>query len=308
LGAARYIVKPQKPAALLAELGAVLRERTASETPAAALDDAGFHVLHESALERQLQRKIAQLEAANRSLGESEERFRAIFEQAAVGIAQVDPRGAWQGVNQRLCDIVGYSPDELLASNVQAITHPDDLKADMAAVGELLSGASHSLSRETRFFHKSGETIWVNLSVRLARTATDGSPRYFIAVVEDIDQRKRLEQRSREQLEELQRREAYDKELLAAAERSRRALLKAVEDQALATAALRASEQRFRRFVENASDIIFELAPDGVITYLRQTGRASAQRLPMPSASRSRPTSIPMMPVPATSRRCRRYG
>ena len=268
LGAARYIVKPQKPAALLAELGAVLRERTASEKPAAALDDAGFHVLHESALERQLQRKIAQLEAANRSLGESEERFRAIFEQAAVGIAQVDPRGAWQGVNQRLCDIVGYSPDELLASNVQAITHPDDLKADMAAVGELLSGASHSLSRETRFFHKSGETIWVNLSVRLARTATDGSPRYFIAVVEDIDQRKRLEQRSREQLEELQRREAYDKELLAAAERSRRALLKAVEDQALATAALRASEQRFRRFVENASDIIFELAPDGVITYL----------------------------------------
>ena len=270
LGAARYIVKPQKPDALVAELDAVLRERTAREVPAtaAALDEAGFHVLHESALERQLERKIAQLEAANRSLGESEERFRAIFEQAAVGIAQLGQRGAWQGVNQRLCDIVGYSRDELLDGSLQAITHPDNLKADMEALGELIAGARQCFSRETRFFHKSGEVIWVNLSVRLVRAAADGSPVYFIAVVEDIDQRKRLEQRSREQLEELRRREAYDKELLAAAERSRRALLKAVEDQVLATRSLRASEQRFRNFVENASDIIFELAPDGVITYI----------------------------------------
>jgi PAS domain S-box-containing protein len=270
LGAARYIVKPQKPDALLAELGAVLRERTASKPPAAAamLDDAGFHVLHESALERQLQRKIAQLEAANRSLSQSEERFRAIFEQAAVGIAQVDAGGAWQGVNQRLCDILGYSRDELLASSVQAITHPDHLKADLKAARELVADAGLSFSRETRFLHKSGEAVWVNISVRLVRGDTDGAPAYYIAVVEDINQRKSLEQRNREQLEELQHREAYDKELLAAAERSRRALLNAVEDQTLATTALRASEQRFRSFVENASDIIFELTPDGVITYL----------------------------------------
>jgi len=122
----------------------------------------------------------------------SEEKFRATFNQAAVGIAHLTTDGGWVKVNDRLCDIVGYSRDELMHLTFQDITHPDDLELDLSHVNELLAGDIEHYSMEKRYIRKSGETIWINLTASLVRQA-DGSPDYFISVVEDINQRKQAE-------------------------------------------------------------------------------------------------------------------
>ena len=95
-------------------------------------------------------REITGQKQAQRELRESEERFRATFEQAAVGIAHVAADGRWLRVNRRLCDIVGYSREELLASDFAAITHPDDLAADWDNVRALLAGAVETYTAEKR--------------------------------------------------------------------------------------------------------------------------------------------------------------
>jgi PAS domain S-box-containing protein len=125
-------------------------------------------------------------------LEESEKAFRATFNQAAVGITRVSPEGHLLEVNQRFCDIVGYARDELLQLTFQSITHPDDLDTDLGYVRKLLAGAIETYSLEKRYLRKSGEAVWINLTVALVRK-TDNSPEYFISVVEDINQRKQAE-------------------------------------------------------------------------------------------------------------------
>jgi len=122
----------------------------------------------------------------------SEHRFEATFEQAAMGLALVAPDGHWLRVNHKLCEIVGYPREELLGSSFQVITHPDDLDADLAYVQQLLDGRIAHYAMEKRYLRKDGASVWINLTVALARQA-DGSPDYFIAVIEDIQQRKRIE-------------------------------------------------------------------------------------------------------------------
>lgn len=122
----------------------------------------------------------------------SEMRFEATFELAAIGIALVAPDGRWLRVNQSLCQIVGYTQDELLALTFQDITHPDDLHSDLKFVRQMLANEIRQYSLEKRYLRKDGSIFWINLSVALVRHA-DGSPDYFISVVEDIDQRKAVE-------------------------------------------------------------------------------------------------------------------
>nr|ADY60858.1 multi-sensor hybrid histidine kinase [Rubinisphaera brasiliensis DSM 5305] len=126
------------------------------------------------------------------ALAASEERYRATFEQAAMGIAHVGPDGSWLRVNQGLCDIVGYTAEELMALSFQDITHPDDLTADLELVQQILAGELKRYSLEKRYVHKAGHTVWINLTVSLIQHA-DGSPNYFISVVEDIQERKQAE-------------------------------------------------------------------------------------------------------------------
>lgn len=122
-----------------------------------------------------------------------EERFRATFEQAAVGIAHVAPGGQWLRVNQRLCDIVGYTRDELLQRRFQDITHPDDLDSDLSQVERMLHGEITTYSIEKRYVRGDGRRVWVQLTVSLVRDS-GGQPAYFISVVEDIGARKAAEQ------------------------------------------------------------------------------------------------------------------
>jgi PAS domain S-box-containing protein len=133
---------------------------------------------------------------------DSKARFRAIFENAAVGIACVAPDGRWLEVNQRLCDIVGYTREELLAKTFADITHPDDLEQDMITMRRMLAGEIGACLREKRYYRKDGSVAWINLNASIMRKA-DGSPDYFISIVEDISESKRAEEKLREREERL---------------------------------------------------------------------------------------------------------
>jgi PAS domain S-box-containing protein len=129
-------------------------------------------------------------------LREREIRFRATFEQAAVGIAHVAPDGRWLRINGKLCEIVGYPREELLQMTLQDITHPDDLEADLTSMRKVLSGEIQSYSMEKRYFRKDGAVVWVNLTVALVRKPS-GEPDYFISVIEDIAERRRADSNRR---------------------------------------------------------------------------------------------------------------
>jgi PAS domain S-box-containing protein len=133
---------------------------------------------------------------------DSEARFRAIFENAAVGIARVAPDGRWMEVNQRLCDIVGHDREELMTKTFGDITHPDDLEQDLGALRRMLAGEVETYFREKRYYRKDGSVVWVNLTVSLVRKA-DGAPDYFVSLIEDISARKRAEEKLREREERL---------------------------------------------------------------------------------------------------------
>jgi len=133
---------------------------------------------------------------------DSEARFRAIFENAAVGIARVAPDGRWLEVNQRLCDIVGYDREELMTKTFADITHPDDLEQDLGALRRMLAGEVETYLREKRYCRKDGSVVWANLTVSLVRKA-DGAPDYFVSLIEDISARKRAEEKLREREERL---------------------------------------------------------------------------------------------------------
>lgn len=133
------------------------------------------------------------LDANFAALRASEERFEGTFEQAAVGIALAAPDGRWLRVNNKLCNIVGYTQEELLARTFQGITHPDDLDADLDQVGRMLAREIDTYSREKRYNHKDGGIVWVKLTVSLV-CKPDATPDYSISVVEDVSARKTAEQ------------------------------------------------------------------------------------------------------------------
>lgn len=137
-----------------------------------------------------------QREAALR-LQESETRFRATFEQASVGIAHVAPDGTFLRVNQKFCEIVGYSRDDLLERGFPDITSPDDVESDMEAATRLLEGETTAFVTEKRYIRKDGSNVWVNLTKSLVRDSA-GNPEWFVSVIQDITKRKRAEKALRE--------------------------------------------------------------------------------------------------------------
>ena len=130
---------------------------------------------------------------ATEELRISESRFRVTFEQAAVGIAHVSPEGRFLRINQKFCDIVDYSRDEMLNLTFQEITYSQDLNTDMELVNSLLSGEIDTYSWEKRYIRKDGAVVWVDLTVSLLRDDAH-NPLWFVAVVQDISERKMAEQ------------------------------------------------------------------------------------------------------------------
>jgi PAS domain S-box-containing protein len=113
--------------------------------------------------------------------------FKAIFEQASVGICYSDFEGVFIRVNPRFCELTGYSAQELEGRSFAEITHPDDVSIDARLGDELIAGTRGPYTLEKRYIRKSGDTIWVRLTVALSRTP-DGRPHQLVGMVEDINQ------------------------------------------------------------------------------------------------------------------------
>jgi PAS domain S-box-containing protein len=145
--------------------------------------------------EAERERRALEMRAAQ-ALQESESSFRAIFEQAAIGMADSSLDARFIRVNQRFCKIMGYSREELFGLTFRQITHPDDLAQDERIVALLLSGERSSLTVEKRYLRKDGGVVWANLMLSLRRSPS-GDPVHFVAVVEDITGQKRAEDERR---------------------------------------------------------------------------------------------------------------
>lgn len=130
-------------------------------------------------------------------LKESEERFRVIFERAAVGITQVDLSGRFLQANQWFCDFVGYSEAELLERTVEAITYSTDVAIDSTYARQVLAGRTTNYSIKKRYIHKTGKIKWVNFARSLVHNS-EGSPQCFIDVIEDIGDHQLIQKQTRE--------------------------------------------------------------------------------------------------------------
>ena len=133
---------------------------------------------------------------------ESEERFRTTFAHASVGMAMTTPEGRYLEVNRAFCEITGYTEAELLATDFQSITHPEDLAHSIGWRRQLVAGEIPGLVIEKRYVRKDGGVVWVQNSIAFARDAA-GEPRTFVTLVQDITLRKRAEQALRENEEAL---------------------------------------------------------------------------------------------------------
>jgi PAS domain S-box-containing protein len=147
---------------------------------------------------------ITDRKEASEAIRESQARFGAAFQNAAIGMALVALDGRWLKVNRSLCRLVGYEEDELLSLTFQDITHPDDLDADLNQVQRILRGEIETYEMEKRYIRKDGAIVWILLTVSLVNDAA-GAPLYFVSQIQDITDRKRAEATLQETYAELNR-------------------------------------------------------------------------------------------------------
>ena len=125
------------------------------------------------------------LRERTRMLAESAARFRSAFEQAAVGFEQTDLDGRWLTVNNRFCELLGYTRDECQKLTPQTVTHPEDYMVEAPLLKRVLRGDLPSTSMEKRYFNSDSQIVWVRSTTSLVRDL-EGAPLYFVSVVEDI--------------------------------------------------------------------------------------------------------------------------
>ncbi len=130
--------------------------------------------------------------AERKHITESEERFRNAMEYSAIGMALVGTEGQWLQANKALCKFLGYSQNELRAMTFQQLTLPEDLDNDLSQLELLVSGEINTYTMEKRYYTRKGDVVWALLAVSLVRHA-DGTPLYFIAQIEDINDLKHTE-------------------------------------------------------------------------------------------------------------------
>ena len=226
LGAERFIVKPEDPEVFIRIIREVIQQvQRPPSSPAKATaggasgpnrlpieapqeEETGYLKQYNEALIRKLEAKMMQLEQANgelerditerkradEALRTSEQQFRAMFDMAAIGIAQADTRtGQWLRVNQKMCIITGYSTAELLRMRILEITHPEDRQKDEEAFQRVVRGEAPDYRLEKRYVRKDGTVAWVNVNMTVIRDA-DGEPTRTIATIEDITERRQVEE------------------------------------------------------------------------------------------------------------------
>jgi two-component system, cell cycle sensor histidine kinase and response regulator CckA len=145
---------------------------------------------------------ITERKRSEEALRQSEDRFRNAFRSAAIGMALCCPSGQYLQVNDAICEIVGYSADQLTGLKWQDITHPEDLDADVELARQMLAGERSHYHMEKRYIHRDGHVVWVLLSVSLVR-ASDGTPVHFVIQVQDVSELRAAERRYRTLVEQL---------------------------------------------------------------------------------------------------------
>jgi diguanylate cyclase (GGDEF)-like protein/PAS domain S-box-containing protein len=206
------------------------------------------------------QREILQREAtylstslsisSKQAMEDSNARFQATFEQAAVGIAIIGLDGRWSRVNRRLCEFLGYEESQLLQLTFQDVTFAEDLDKDMALVEQARAGIIERYSIEKRYIRSDGAVVWGDLSVSLQRDR-DGEPQYFISVVADIQARKEAEASLQVLRRELEDRVQQRTQQL---QQTNQMLQLSIEQQRQSEQSLAASEALLRAVLENAQD------------------------------------------------------
>ncbi len=147
-------------------------------------------------------RDVTARRQAELDLRESEERFRSAFEDAAVGMGVTTIDGRTLRVNRALCEMLGYSEQELLACRLEDIVHPDDRVPLDADRSRLTEGADRSYRAERRYLRKDGRVLWVHVTASMVCDA-NGEPLYFIGQIQDITERHLAEEALRSSLVEL---------------------------------------------------------------------------------------------------------
>jgi diguanylate cyclase (GGDEF)-like protein/PAS domain S-box-containing protein len=139
---------------------------------------------------------VTERRAAEVAAREAEQRFRSAFAHGPIGLAIIDvsegKRGRYLEVNRALCEISGYSEEQLLTTSRQAITHPEDAEAEREQFEQLLAGEIQTYAVENRTMRPDGEQLWTSVNTSLVRD-DDGNPRYAIIQVQDVSERKRFE-------------------------------------------------------------------------------------------------------------------
>jgi len=136
---------------------------------------------------------IADLKRTEETLRASEARFRSYFDLPLVGIALTGPDKRWWEVNDRLCELLGYRRSQLLRLSWAELTYPDDLAVDLAQFERVMSRRTDGYSLEKRFLRQDGSLLYASVSTRCVRRP-NGVADYFVAVVQDITERKQAEE------------------------------------------------------------------------------------------------------------------
>ena len=140
----------------------------------------------------ELEHALVAQQVSNADLLRAHAMFQKAFENAPIGVALVSIHGRWLRVNRALCELVGYSEEELLQTDFQAITHPDDLEADLKLVADMLEGRIERYAIEKRYIHRAGNVVHISLNVSLVRDDQQ-QPLYFVSQIQDVTERKQLE-------------------------------------------------------------------------------------------------------------------
>ena len=145
---------------------------------------------------------MTEYKEAQEKIISSQERFRTVFNQAAVGVAIVSKEGFFLELNDKLCKIIGYTRDELTKMTFRDITHPADLALDENCVQKVIAGEMDAYEIEKRYIHKQGHPIWIRLFSNVVRNAA-GDIKFALAIVTDISKQKAAEEERRKLLDRL---------------------------------------------------------------------------------------------------------
>lgn len=192
-GAVDYIFKPYAPEVLLAKVRIFLQIDRQKQELQWQRDHLESLVIERT---KELEQELAERKR-------SEKKFKTIFEQAAMGVAEIDTKtGRFIDVNQRYADIVGMTIAEMVETDFQSITHPDDIDEDLNNMALLVKGEIKEFSMEKRYIRKDGNHVWINLTVSpLWQPGED--PSHHLAIAEDITQRKLADEEHQKLQEQL---------------------------------------------------------------------------------------------------------